>query len=111
MQLIHKRGFYAPLVFTYPLVPHTSLERSHQNLEAIGRQMHKARVLHVVLALNPKQIEILEVSHYPAVALWLDGCVPILLEPQELSSWLNMPNAQIEICAAYGVLEVRILEE
>ena len=111
MQRIHKGGLFAPLVFISPLVPHTSLERTAKNLEAIGRQMLETRVFHLVLALSPKQIEILEVSHYPPVALWLDGCVPILLEPRELSVWLTMPNAQAEIRCLHGVLEVRILEE
>ena len=111
MQRIYKGGFTAPLVFTSPLVPYTSLERSHKNLEIIGTQMLETRVLHLVLAISCTQIEILEISHYPPNTLWLDGCVPILLEPRELSDWLTMPNAQIEIRALHGVLEVRILEE
>jgi hypothetical protein len=111
MQRIHKGGLCAPLVFTYPLVPHTSLERSFKNLEAIGTQMLEARVRHLVLAISRTQIEILEISHYPPVALWLDGCIPLLLEPRELGIWLTMPNAQVEIRCLHGVLEVRFLEE
>jgi hypothetical protein len=111
MQRIHKGGLYAPLVFISPLVPHTSLERTAKNLEAIGTKMLETRVFHLVLVFSPKQIEILEVSHYPPVAFWLDGCVPILLEPRELCVWLTMPNAQIELCCRHGVLEVRMLEE
>jgi hypothetical protein len=111
MQRIHKGGLCAPLVFTYPLIPHTSLERSFKNFETIGTQMLETRVLHLVLAISRTQIEILEISHYPPVALWLDGCIPLLLEPRELSAWLNMPNAQIELQSLHGVLEVRILEE
>lgn len=73
--------------------------------------MLETRVFHVVLAVSPQQIEVLEVSHYPPVTLWLDGCIPVLLEPRELSAWLCMPHAQIEIRCLHGVLEVRILEE
>ncbi len=72
--------------------------------------MLQTRVHHLVLGLTRQSIEILEVSFYPPTVLWLEGCVPMLLEPFELSAWLTATDAQVELCCRYGVLEVRLLE-
>lgn len=64
----------------------------------------------MVLAVSKTQIELLEVSYYP-LELWLDGCVPVLLEPFEIADFLGMGNAQVELVQRiFGVLEVRVLE-
>ncbi len=73
--------------------------------------MLQTRVCHTVLALTQQSIEILEVSFYPPSALWLEGCVAVLLEPFELGAWLTATDAQVELRCVHGVLEVRLLEE
>ncbi len=110
MQRILSRGLKAPLVFSYPLLPDTRLERSSQNLICLAHKMLETRVCYALLAICPSQIEILEVSFYPPQTLYLDGCIPILLEPYELAD-LEIDNAQVEFRAIRGVLEVRVLEQ
>jgi hypothetical protein len=105
-------GGYSAPQFCYPLQAHARLERNAKNLRWLGHQMCDHAMAHLVMALYQQQIEILEVSHYFPATLWLDGCVPVLLEPHELESWANAPDCQLELLQRMdGIFEVRFLEE
>jgi hypothetical protein len=102
-------GFSAPH-FLFPLEPHARLERSPENLRWLGEQMSERRTVHLVLALWDKQIEVLEVSHFLPATLWLEGCVPVLLEPHELGAYCTGGDYQLELVQHLaGVFEVRWL--
>jgi hypothetical protein len=107
----HWGGFSAPK-FCYPLQAHARLEQNAHNLRWLGQQMCEHRMVHLVLALHNSQIEVLAVSHYSPCTLWLEGCVPVLLEAHELESWATAPNCQLELLQCFdGVFAVRIFEE
>jgi hypothetical protein len=97
--------------FLFPLEPHARLERSQDNLRWLGQQMRDHCMVHLVLALWGKQIEVLEVSHFLPATLWLDGCAPVLLEPHELEAYAGAGERQLELIQRFaGVFEVRWLE-
>jgi hypothetical protein len=103
-------GFSAPHCLL-PLEPHARFERNQDNLFWLGQQMCDHRVVHLVLALWGRQIEVLEVSRFVPIEPWLEGCVPVLLEPHQLEAYCGAAKCQLELIQCFaGVFEVRWLE-